>query len=876
LDAAAAPGFSQPLPEAIRAGRVAALYRQAVPGLIVGLGVAATCAAVLWHAVDRVGPVRWFLAVLIATGLRLWLVRAYRARPRAVEEAPAWENRFAAGAAVTGVVWGLLALLAGDASYALQVFVAFAFGGMTIGAMGAYSSSRRTFLALVAPMLAALALRYFYLGGELYSAMGLLVLLFFAFAFRIFHSLQRTVTQNIERGIANERLLAERRGLFDAATVGLAFIRDRALVDCNPEFERILGWPRAALVPARGDSPALSDARWRAAVEEAYERAALGEAYRGELALTRGDGKLIWCDLSGRAVIPGQPDLGLLLSCADITERKGAEAALRGSEERLELVVRASQGGHWDWNIGADQGYFSPRFKEILGEPPDALIGGFAALQDRVHPEDSDRALAAWQKALTAPPGPFDCEYRMRRADGSYVWVHARGMVLCDARQRPLRSVGSLIDISDRKAIEEQLRESEQHFRYLVEAANDLVWAVDRDGRWTYLSPRATRQIFGCDPEDMLQQRFVDSQPESEHARTFAMLRRVLADGTASHFETRHINRKGDEIVLSFNATPLRAAGGAIAGVTGTATDTTEVKAKQAELAAALAEQELIFDSVSEGIVFLKQRTVHKCNRKFAEMLGYAPQELVGQPSLVWYAEPTEWEHIGRQARATMTRAGNYQTELLVRRKDGSAFWCDIRGRAVDPERIEEGTIFIFIDISARKEREQRIQHLADHDALTGLLNRRLLEDRLQQAINLARRNGTMLALMLIDLDGFKAVNDQYGHLMGDYVLRTVAKRLAGCVRESDTVARLGGDEFVILLTGQRSPEDSSVVAEKILGAFAEPVAAGGRRFMIGASIGISVFPRDGAAPEALLKHADAAMYRVKEAGKNRFEFYSS
>jgi len=222
-----------------------------------------------------------------------------------------------------------------------------------------------------------------------------------------------------------------------------------------------------------------------------------------------------------------------------------------------------------------------------------------------------------------------------------------------------------------------------------------------------------------------------------------------------------------------------------------------------------------------------------------------------------------------------MVRGRDYAGELLVKRRDGSQFWCDMRGRAIDPQRVDEGAIFVFIDISARKERELRIQHLADHDALTGLLNRRLLEDRLQQSVNLARRNESMVAVMLIDLDGFKAVNDQYGHLMGDYVLRTVAKRLKDCVRESDTVARLGGDEFVVLLSGQRSPEDSSVVAEKVLGALTQPVAAGGRRFEIGASIGISIFPRDGATAENLLKHADAAMYRVKEAGKNRYEFYS-
>jgi diguanylate cyclase (GGDEF)-like protein/PAS domain S-box-containing protein len=373
----------------------------------------------------------------------------------------------------------------------------------------------------------------------------------------------------------------------------------------------------------------------------------------------------------------------------------------------------------------------------------------------------------------------------------------------------------------------------------------------------------------------MLTERLVDSQPEADRERTVAMLARVMNDGTASHFETVHHNRKGGHVVLSLNATPLRSVRGAVVGVTGTATDITALKAKEHELSEALGEQRLIFDAVSEGLALVRNRMVQKCNAKFAEMLGYAPAELTGRPALTFYADPAEWDYVDRQSRTAMAHGRVYECELLVRRKDGSTFWCELRGRAIDPAAVDEGSIWVLFDISARKEREQRIQHLADHDALTGLLNRRLLEDRLQQSITLARRNDALVAVMLIDLDGFKAVNDQFGHLMGDYALRTVARRLRECVRESDTVARLGGDEFVVLLSGQRVPEDSSLVAEKILVGLTEPVAAGGRRFEIGASIGISIYPRDGTTPEALLKHADAAMYRVKEAGKNRYQYYS-
>jgi diguanylate cyclase (GGDEF)-like protein/PAS domain S-box-containing protein len=875
MDEGNAASFAHPLPDAIRAGRVAALYRQATPGFFVTLAVAAVCAAVLWRAVDHVALAAWFAAAAAITAGRYSLVRRYHAAARPPQQASLWENAFTAGAGAMGVAWGVLAALINPAAYTLQVFVAFAIGGMAIGGMGVLSASRRAFLWFAVPMLGAQIAEFLLLGGELYPAMGLLGLVFLAAVVRIHGNLHRTVVQGIEHDIVNRRLLAEQRGLLNAAIVGIVFLRDRQVVDCNAQFERIVGWPRAELVGASSRPWFPDEASWTRVLAESEARTRAGHPYRIELELQRRDGSRIWCDTSWQAIVPGHPELGTVAVFADITERKRTEAALRESEERLDLAIQASQSGLWDWDLVNNVRHVSDRFKEILGLPGDVDPARIFHLPDRLHPDDRGRVLAAVDAAVNAGV-PFDQEARLGRADGTYVWVHAKGHAVRDARGRAVRFVGSVIDVSDQKRVEERLRESEGHFRHLVETANDLVWAVDREGRWTYLSPRATRQIFGCEPEDMLWELLVDSQPEGERERTAAMLARVLADGTASHFETVHLDRKGREVVLSLNATPLRSAVGAIVGVTGTATDITELKRKESELSAALAEQQLLFDSVSEGIVLLRNGTVHKCNAKFAAMLGYQPAELAGQPSLVWYADPTEWEHVGRTARLTMAQGRDYGGELLVKRKDGTQFWCDVRGRAIDPQRVEEGAIFVFIDISARKERESRIQHLADHDALTGLLNRRLLEDRLQQSINLARRNDSLVAVMLIDLDGFKAVNDQYGHLMGDYVLRTVAKRLKDCVRESDTVARLGGDEFVVLLSGQRSAEDSGVVAEKILGALTEPVAAGGRRFDIGASIGISIFPRDGASPESLLKHADAAMYRVKEAGKNRYQFYSS
>jgi diguanylate cyclase (GGDEF)-like protein len=177
-------------------------------------------------------------------------------------------------------------------------------------------------------------------------------------------------------------------------------------------------------------------------------------------------------------------------------------------------------------------------------------------------------------------------------------------------------------------------------------------------------------------------------------------------------------------------------------------------------------------------------------------------------------------------------------------------------------------------DITERKRQEEEARFLAYHDTLTGLPNRRLLDDRLVQAVYLAQRRNTRIAVMVVDLDRFKQVNDQLGHRAGDAVLREAAHRIAGCVRKADTLARHGGDEFVVVIPDLRQDGDCQVVAEKILRALEPAFRVDGREFAIGASIGISLFPTDAGDGEALLRNADAAMYRSKELGRNNYRFY--
>jgi diguanylate cyclase (GGDEF)-like protein len=221
-------------------------------------------------------------------------------------------------------------------------------------------------------------------------------------------------------------------------------------------------------------------------------------------------------------------------------------------------------------------------------------------------------------------------------------------------------------------------------------------------------------------------------------------------------------------------------------------------------------------------------------------------------------------------------RDGFVTAEVQRFRKDGSSLSLWVTASCV---RNTDGTlrnyVRVFTDISLLKETQQKLEQLASFDTLTGLPNRRLLHDRLEQAARRAQRSNKGMTVMFIDLDGFKKVNDTLGHDVGDLLLQEVALRLQKCIRLSDSVGRLGGDEFAMVLEDTQERADSIRIGERILAALATPFVLGGHPVTAAASIGIAVYPRDGTDPLTLLNNADVAMYRAKQAGRKQFRFYS-
>ena len=385
---------------------------------------------------------------------------------------------------------------------------------------------------------------------------------------------------------------------------------------------------------------------------------------------------------------------------------------------------------------------------------------------------------------------------------------------------------------------------------------------------------RRLAEIFGYSREELIGKSsalFYHSAEEWERVGTEAYAR-IRGGGTYQH-ELRGQRRDGTSFWMQVTGSLVDPADEA-KGTIWVIDDVDARRRAQDALKAALIEEQRIMETATIGIVFLKDRKVVKCNRQFANLFAYEPEELIGHSSAIWFPSVENWQKVGQEAYGVVERGEPFEMEQEFVKKNGERIWCQVAGRILDERDWSRGSIWVYSNVTERKKREEEVRDLAHHDALTGLPNRRLLDDRIAQAFAAARRSRERVALMLLDLDRFKPVNDTYGHEAGDAVLRAVAARLKGCVRESDTVARVGGDEFVVMLPMRAAP-DAVRVADKILTSLGEPIPIEGNEVRIGVSIGISVFPEDAVDKEELLKYADRAMYHVKAAGRNSYSFYA-
>ncbi len=425
-----------------------------------------------------------------------------------------------------------------------------------------------------------------------------------------------------------------------------------------------------------------------------------------------------------------------------------------------------------------------------------------------------------------------------------------------------------------RAKLEQRLFEAEERWRFALEGAGDGVWDWDLQTNEVNYS-RRLKEMLGFDENGM--SNHLDEWKSRVHPedlpRTLADVQAYF-DGTSPTYVNEHRLRcqNGNwKWILDRGKVVSRNAAGKPLRMIGTHTDIDSLK--QAEEMMRLSST--VFNTVDEAILVSDANNcIVTVNPAFTRVTGYSQQEVMGKnPSIL--ASGKHGMPFYRELWQKLDVYGSWSGEIWNRRKSGELYieWLSIK-QVIDPSGKLTHYVAAFSDISVRKENEERIRHQAQYDALTDLPNRVLLIDRLQQALVQARRDRGHLALMYVDLDKFKPINDSLGHAVGDLLLQEVALRMQHCVRQADTVARMGGDEFVVLLPVVENEQDVLNVAEKIRCTLNQPFNIDGQELNISSCTGVAIYPEGGTTKNELIGNADIAMYRAKESGRNNVKLF--
>ncbi|MCB5189051.1 EAL domain-containing protein [Methylobacillus caricis] len=412
----------------------------------------------------------------------------------------------------------------------------------------------------------------------------------------------------------------------------------------------------------------------------------------------------------------------------------------------------------------------------------------------------------------------------------------------------------------------------------ILDSSPDLICIFDQKGHFLEVSA-ASKSMLGYKPAELAGLHFEQLVHPDDLVRLREEFSKVLLGHPSRDFEKRCICKSGEVVYLLWSAAFSKDDG----VVVGIGHDITE--RKQMEEALRLGEENIhrerallraLIDSIPD-LIFFKDRNFNflGCNRAAEQYLGITESRLIGKTEFDIMPEELAKYYRIQDQKVLASGQLHYSEEDIPDAKGNNRTFDIIKAPFYSPNDELPGLLELCHDITDRKQAEQRIRYLAMYDDLTGLPNRNLIQDRIVQTIAHTRRTGCLLALLYLDLDRFKVVNDGYGHLFGDAVLKISGERLVKLVREEDTVARLGGDEFLILLADLDQPADADIVARKIVESLDCPIMVEGREIYLSGSIGISMFPHDGETADVLIDNADMAMYRAKELGRNTYQFFT-
>lgn len=610
-------------------------------------------------------------------------------------------------------------------------------------------------------------------------------------------------------------------------------------------------YPFAATKPIQ-----IANRTWTISVHPSPEFSALLDKESLELVAFGGIGisllltLLTWLLVKGRA--------RALKAAARMNKR------LIASEARMNDAQRISHLGSWELDIVTGELLWSDEIFQLFEIDKSWFHATYEGFLNAIHPEDREAVNLAYTNSLKNRQ-PYEITHRLQMHDGRVKWVAERCITYFDTAGNPLRSVGTIQDITERKLSEEISR----RHKLVIDTARDGFWVIDLEGNLLEAN-QAYADMSGYAVAELEKMHTSQLEAIEDQAAVQAHITKILAQGS-DLFETRHRHRDGHEFDVEVSVNYMAESKQMFAFFR----DISERKQAENELRVAAT----AFETHEAIMITDADANIVRVNRAFEKTTGYSADEVIGKNPRILSS--------GRHDKAfyvelwqTLLSTGAWSGEMWDRHKNGNIYPKQLTITSVKNREFRTTQyVAIFTDISERKQAEEEIHNLAFNDTLTGLPNRRLLFDRLSLALSLSARHRQYGALLFLDLDNFKTINDAFGHSHGDMLLVEVAHRLKYCVREVDTVARLGGDEFVVLIEGiSEDAEETSrhiaQIAEKIRAVLAAPYQLRETTHHSSPSIGVCLFFGNQDSVDELVKRADMAMYQAKGSGRNKVQFF--
>jgi len=599
-----------------------------------------------------------------------------------------------------------------------------------------------------------------------------------------------------------------------------------------------------------------------------------GRAEGLEIRFRTKDGTIL-DDLVSARPIRFQSEDCLIVVATNVNALKKAQESLRQSEERYRDILKNIEDAYYEVDLAGNYTFFNEATCKHHGRTREELMG--RNYQEHTSPETAKRIQSIFTEVYRTGIPATGVENEVIRKDGSTKLVEISVSLLRNASGEPIGFRGISRDRTQQRKAEEALRQSEEKYRTILENIDDGYYEVDLAGNFTFFNEALCR-IHRRSPDEMMGLNNREYTTPETAKRIYAIFNKAYRTGIPAKIVDYEIMRKDDSVaMIEESASLLRNAAGEPIGFYGVSRDRTEQKRAEEALRQSEEKYRTILEDIEEGYYEVDLAgNFTFFNDSLCKIQGYTRDELMGMNNREYMDKETVKRVYKIFNTVFRTGKGAKIHDWHIIRKDGSKRAVEASVSLIrDAEGKKTGFRGVIRDITERKRAEEELQYTATHDALTGLPNRALFNDRLSLALTQADRNKKKLAVMLLDLDYFKDVNDTMGHSMGDQLLRVVGNRLTELLRKGDTVARVGGDEFLLLLSEIARIKDANIIAQKILETFRKPFVLDDHEIMITTSIGIAIYPDDGADAHTLMKHADVAMYRAKDKGRDNFQRYT-